>query len=148
MCALEIEDLHGSAEAVLFPEAFEKYGHMIVNEAIVFLKGKLDLSSDKPKIIVEQVISLKEARSQLSQSLLIQLNETGLGDNLINDLKKILKQHPGNTPVVFEIATLSGKLHRIRAGRHFQVKINEKLTKNINKLLGNDHFRLQPLAKN
>lgn len=48
MAVLKIEDLTGECEAVVFPKVLEKYGYLIKENAILFMKGKINLKEDMP----------------------------------------------------------------------------------------------------
>jgi Helix-hairpin-helix motif/OB-fold nucleic acid binding domain len=53
MAILQIEDLTGKCEAVVFPDTFEKIGDLIVDNAILLVEGKIDKRDDQFQIIVE-----------------------------------------------------------------------------------------------
>ncbi|MGL5063714.1 MAG: OB-fold nucleic acid binding domain-containing protein, partial [Microcoleus sp.] len=53
MAILQIEDLTGKCEAVVFPDTFEKIGALIVDNAILLIEGKIDKREDQFQIIVE-----------------------------------------------------------------------------------------------
>jgi DNA polymerase-3 subunit alpha len=52
MAIVTLEDLDGSIEAVLFPQTYEKYRDIVVVDAVVRLKAKLEDSDRGKKLIV------------------------------------------------------------------------------------------------
>ena len=62
MAFLNLEDLVGNMEIVVFPKDYERYGSMLVEEARVFIKGRASMEEEKDgKLICEQVVSFQEA---------------------------------------------------------------------------------------
>ncbi|MDR3296347.1 MAG: DNA polymerase III subunit alpha [Clostridiales Family XIII bacterium] len=64
MAFLEVEDMAGSVEAVVFPNVFERCAAAIFEDSIVVLRGKLDFKDEgAPKIIADKITSAAEAES-------------------------------------------------------------------------------------
>ncbi len=62
MAFLNLEDLVGNMEIVVFPRDYEQYGTLLTEEARVFIKGRVSAEEDKDgKLLCEQVISFEEA---------------------------------------------------------------------------------------
>ncbi|MBP5198368.1 MAG: DNA polymerase III subunit alpha [Lachnospiraceae bacterium] len=62
MAFVTLEDLVGTVEIVVFPNDYEKYGPLLLEDSKVFVKGRVSLEEDKDgKLICEQVISFDEA---------------------------------------------------------------------------------------
>ena len=55
MAIVTIEDLAGTAEAVVFTDAYLKYGHLLTSDAPIFVLGRIDLSRGDPQIIVDRI---------------------------------------------------------------------------------------------
>ncbi|MDR2771828.1 MAG: DNA polymerase III subunit alpha [Clostridiales Family XIII bacterium] len=56
MAFLEIEDLFGGAEVIVFPKTYEKYAQAVFEDSVVVLRGRLDFKDeDTPKIIAEKI---------------------------------------------------------------------------------------------
>ncbi len=62
MAVFVLEDLQGQVEVVLFPETLSKYGDILAEDAIVFVKGKADFRRETPNIIAEELISLDDVQ--------------------------------------------------------------------------------------
>ena len=61
MAFLNIEDLVGNVEVVVFPRDYEKYSSLLVEDAKVFIKGRVSLEEDKDgKLICEQIVSFED----------------------------------------------------------------------------------------
>ncbi len=61
MAFVTLEDLYGSVEVIFFPQNYEKYKDSIVDDAKVFIKGRITVEEDKPaKLIANKVIEFGE----------------------------------------------------------------------------------------
>jgi len=59
MAFVQLEDLHGTTEALVFPRVYEKYQELLQPEALVVLRGRLSVREEEaPKIIPEEVRAL------------------------------------------------------------------------------------------
>ena len=56
-------------DAVLFTDAFAKYGDLIVNDRPIVVIGAVDRARGEPNIIVERVIALEDAEKHLGMLL-------------------------------------------------------------------------------
>jgi DNA polymerase-3 subunit alpha len=56
MAFLDIEDLYGTVEAIVFPSVYERCAQAIFEDAVVVLRGKLSFKDEEtPKIIAEKI---------------------------------------------------------------------------------------------
>lgn len=63
MAFLNIEDLVGNVEVVVFPKDYERYNSLLLEDAKVFVKGRVSLEEEKDgKLLCEQIISFEEAQ--------------------------------------------------------------------------------------
>lgn len=55
MAALQIEDLTGSIEIIIFPDAYQRLERLPATDEVVFVKGRLDRRDDEIKILAGQI---------------------------------------------------------------------------------------------
>jgi DNA polymerase-3 subunit alpha len=55
MLFLELEDLDGSVEIVVFPQAVEKYRDLIEVDKMLLIKGRLDIKEEEVKLLVQEM---------------------------------------------------------------------------------------------
>lgn len=66
MAFLQIEDLLGSVEVIVFPRDYEKYSSKLSEDGKVFIKGRVSLEEDRDgKLICERIISFDEVPKKL-----------------------------------------------------------------------------------
>ncbi|MDR3253807.1 MAG: DNA polymerase III subunit alpha [Endomicrobium sp.] len=102
----KIEDLHGSVDVILFPKNFEKFSNYLTPNNIVVVKGELMGSQGQPEIIVENIITMDEAKKKFPpkcSKVHIKLSTTRYDDALSEELKRIFKMHKGKVKVYLDL---------------------------------------------
>ncbi len=97
------EDTEGSIELVVFSDAWEKYGPMLEEDAIVAIEGKVDLSRGEPKLIVDRVFEPEELREASLSELHIRLTEDYENEEELYGLRALLCDHAGSSSVYLHI---------------------------------------------
>jgi len=94
MAIITFEDLSGKVEVLVFPSTFKQYEARLFKDAIIFVKGALNLKEDTPKIIANAIIPLEEARRMLPRTMYISL-QPETDEELLHNIKKILVKYRG-----------------------------------------------------
>ncbi|MCL4446022.1 MAG: DNA polymerase III subunit alpha [Actinobacteria bacterium] len=102
MARFVLEDLHAAMEVFVFPRVMAECGAILENDAVVVVRGKLDLREDQPKIISMEIrrpnFDVKE-----NEELRISLPLGVLTDDTLDRLKEILGDHPGGSQVLLHV---------------------------------------------
>jgi len=102
MAVFTLEDLVGAIEVMVFPRTMLEYGALLVDDAVVCVKGRLDLKEEPAKLICLEV-----KRPDLSDGdappVRIKLAPNFLTDTVVGRLKSVLQDHPGHTPVFLHL---------------------------------------------
>ncbi len=103
MARFVLEDLEASMEVFVFPRVMAEYGPMLANDAIVVVRGRLDLRDDTPKLVCMEVRRPQLAEDGVPQELRISLPLGRLTDEKVERLKGVLLEHPGPCPVLLHV---------------------------------------------
>ncbi len=90
MMILGLADKNATMDAVLFTDAFAKFGDLIVNDRPVVLIGSVDRNRGEPNIIVERVIALEDAERHLGTLLEISVECGGELETAANGTVEML----------------------------------------------------------
>ena len=132
MMFCQIEDLEGSIEAACFTRTVSEFGPMIVEDAILLMKGKLDHRGEEVKLIVREVIE-PAIRDESVVNLNIPADR--MSPDLVAMLKSVLSNHPGTASVFIHMA--SGDRHKvIKLSDEFRVEARSALYAELSELLG------------
>jgi len=137
MAFVELEDLYGTLEIIVFPKIYEKFKSLLVQDAIVLVEGRISQKEEEAaKIICDAVRPLKK---YAGKKLYIRIN-TELQPDIIEQLKKVLIEYKGEQPVILvnEANKDNGKGRVMKADRSIWVDINDKLLNELKEVAGSD----------
>ena len=112
MAVFVLEDLDSSLEVTVFPRTLIEQGHKLVNDAIVTVKGRLDRKDETRVGFMAQDVSILEGLDTGNAApLRLRLPATSLNELKIHQLKRILRDHPGDSQVFVQLG--AGKTLRL-----------------------------------
>jgi DNA polymerase-3 subunit alpha len=103
--AMQLEDLSGSVEALLFTTQYERLGPMVEEDRAVLVRGLvLPEENAPPKISVQEIVPLEVARVPLPSliSIKVRLGRNG-GSEPASALQELFQKKPGETEVRFRL---------------------------------------------
>jgi DNA polymerase-3 subunit alpha len=136
MAFITLEDLKGKSELIFFPDTYQKEREHLEMGKILFVRGKVDARSDIPKLLASEVISLDNVREKLTKVFSVTVATTGLSENILTDLKKILKKHNGPVPVKINFIDAAGRKTQLTPSPDYYISADEDLFYEIEELLG------------
>ena len=93
-----VEDLEGGIDVLLFPSAYQLASTLLVQDAVITVKGRLSKSKEVPELHGQEVSS-----PDLSQGpqgpVIVSLPQTRCTPPVVGQFKDILATHPGVTEV-------------------------------------------------
>ena len=142
MAFFKLDDFSGSCECLTFSKIYAEYGKYITPEKSILVNGRLESSGDAIKLHVEEIIPLDEARNKLTKKLALTICEKRHNENTIQELKDLLEQNMGNTPVF--IALKNEKNFR-QFYIDYKVNIDDAAINKLTKLLGEDSLKFMSI---
>ncbi len=129
MARFVLEDLQAAMEVFVFPKTMAEYGALIENDAILVVRGRLDVREEEPKIVCMEVSRPILERGQ--EDLHITLPLGVLTDAKVDGLKNVLSGHPGQSPVLLHVGAKV-----LRLPPEFNVDCRNGLVGELKRLLG------------
>jgi len=122
MAILQIEDLTGQAEAVVFPRPYERLNSLLIADARLIIWGKVDRKDEQTQLIVEDAEPIETVRL-----VTVELTPHQAGDIQEQEhLKTILQEYSGekdkNKVPVIAFVTTPNHRQLVRFGRQFWVQ--------------------------
>jgi DNA polymerase-3 subunit alpha len=93
-----VEDLEGSIEVMMFSSAYQLSSHLLTNDAIVLIKGRLRRRDDRVEISGSEVI-VPDLTEGPTGPVVISMPVNRCTPPLVEQLRDVLKTHPGMTEV-------------------------------------------------
>ena len=136
MAFLQVEDLLGSIEVVVFPRDYERYSAKLTEENKVFVRGRVSLEEDKDgKLICEQIISFDE----IPRKLWIKFRTKEEYEKASDELLSLLADSDGNDSVVIYIEALKA-MKKLPPARN--VSADEELSRRLAAKYGDDNIKI------
>ncbi len=133
---LEVEDLDGSVETLVYSDAFEKSKNHIGAERAVLICGRVDLREDTPKLIASEVFPLEEAYRRFTKAVHLHIPNNRFGVEHLEQVRDILQRHPGHLPLLFCMEQSNGEVVYMSTGAEFHVMPNETLVHELRHVMG------------
>jgi len=129
-----LEDVDASCECIAWASTYEQYRGLLVEDAIVKVKGRVDRrSEDEVKLVVLEVVPFAGVSEH--RPLTLTIEAATVRPSLIDDLKRVLADFPGKVPVVLHFVA-DDKSTRLRVGDGFRVDPVAGLYAELKALLG------------
>jgi DNA polymerase-3 subunit alpha len=137
MATFVLEDLEAEVEVTLFPRSLIEHGHKLAEDLIVAVKGRLDKRDEaRTGVILQNIEVLAGLEEGTAPVLTVRIPAVRLGPNEIDDLKRILQNNPGASPVVLDLGP-----ERVRLTDEFRVDM-ERVIPEIRMGFGHDAIEL------
>lgn len=129
-----LEDLDGAIDVLLFPSSWQLCGHLISEDAIITVRGRLNRSKEQPEIMGQEV-TLPDLSDGPSGPVVISLPSTRCTPPVVQQLKDVLGTHPGVTEVRLRLLTREQTMV-MRLDDNLRVSPSPALFADLKQLLG------------
>ena len=143
MAFLQLEDLVGTVEIIVFPNIYERTASFIREDAVIAVSGSINFKEEEvPKILADRIWEIKNKES-FAEGKTIKLRITSETDEheeqkKLEKIKHILEEHKGDAPVI--IFTGRGIL---KTEGDLWVAPSEELKTKLEDLLGEKNVKMQ-----
>ena len=136
MAFLQVEDLVGSVEVVVFPKTYEQCGNRLVEENKVFIQGRVDAGDDRDgKLICESIRTFDEIPKKLWIKFST-MEDYGKAEKQLFD---VLADSDGRDSVVIYIANPRA-MKQLPPNRN--VRADQELLKRLSDLFGENNVKV------
>ncbi len=141
MAVFTLEDLQGQIEVVLFPDTLTEYGTMLVEDSVVFVKGKTDYRRERANILASELIPLEKSQEKLAKGVRIKLDAREMTREKVLQIRSVCQSHRGTRSLSMVIQTDRGKIYAT-ADRALCVNPDTEFCRKMRQLVGEDNFSL------
>ncbi|MGA8747099.1 MAG: DNA polymerase III subunit alpha, partial [Solirubrobacterales bacterium] len=144
-----LDDIEGQVEMLIFKADQADSATVIVPDAILLVRGRLDHKDrGETKLVVqeaerfepgaEEIGRASRAASTALEPLKLTIDAARLVPGLVDELKTVLEHHKGEADVHLAIRTAEGEPREIRLGREYRVRPSRGLRAELDHMLGPD----------
>jgi DNA polymerase III subunit alpha len=141
-----LDDVEGQVEMLVFNSAYASNAEVIVPDAVVLIRGRVDHKErGETKLVVQEAERFEPAAEELDrvrpaaelreEPLKLRINAAEFRPTLVEELKSVFEHFKGDTEVLLEMETREG-LRRLRFGSDYRVRPSSGLRAELDVLLG------------
>jgi len=128
-----LEDMAGTVEMIVFPEAYKKLSERLKQEAPVLVRGGVRIEEGaNPKLTANDIFSLDEYKVPLPKSLRIRIPLDSAGESTIDNLHELFVARKGEAKVLFDVerqgdfmVVMEAEGYNVQPDRNFLVRVEE-----------------------
>jgi DNA polymerase III subunit alpha len=99
-----LEDMSGSAELLVFPEAYKRIGDKVKLEVPVLVKAGVRIEEGaNPKITASEIMPLEDAKVPLPRAIRIRIPLESSGESTVDHLHELFLERKGEAKVLFDV---------------------------------------------
>jgi len=155
MAFVTLEDLTASVEVIIFPKTYEQVHFLLKRDAVVVVRGKLDVAEQQAKVLADRVLALEEAEeveplaapgsgngahgpgpepAPPARSLHLRVDTTRFGEEGLHRLRDLLGRRQGGDPVFLHLVSAGREV--VLTARELRVAATPELHGELEALLG------------
>ena len=137
MAFLQLEDLTGTIEVIVFPKTLDRVRESIKEDSLVVIKGRISIKEDElPKLICETIEPLEKINSS---KVYIKVENMNHAKAFIKEARAIPEEYKGDTAVYL---FTSNDRKQYRGPRDIWINIASDAISYLKELMGEDNVRL------
>lgn len=144
MAFVQVEDLQGSVEVLIFSEVYDRHQGLIAPDTVILIEGTISQRDSQPKIIansLERVENLREKfQSQLQLNIRLDTSEISEGD--LQEMATLFGSFNGETPVKLQIKSAHSTKPIKMNVRKFVVEPTNDLMQGLRNVVGHESVHL------
>src|SRR5437763_16249623 len=137
-----LEDMSGSIDMIVFPEAFKRIGEKVKLEVPVLVKAGVRIEEGaNPKITAAEIMPLEDAKVALPRAIRVRVPLESSGEATVDDLHILFKERKGDAKVLFDIER-QGDFMVVMEADGYNVLPDRNFIARVEKLCGRGSVRI------
>jgi DNA polymerase-3 subunit alpha len=129
MAFITLEDLYGSVEVIIFPNDYERNKNSIIEDAKIYIKGRVSLSEEQDsKIILQRMIDFRD----IKQKLYLKVKDYKEYNEKKQQIIDVIRENKGDDKVIIYLSK-EKTIKQLQNG--FNVNINDNLIDKLKLIL-------------
>ena len=159
MAFVDMEDLYGTVEVVVFPNIYEKFGNLVAEDRIVSIAGTINFKEgEMPKLLADRIVDIRELEAVSGGSQARDLRQQGRRENtaaaepegivkiklpegdtslMLRRIKDIMTEHRGNYQSIVYMPTGGS----FRTERDLWVEPDRHFREAITAIVGEENYK-------
>jgi len=138
MSFVELEDMYGSVEIIIFPSVYAAVSELLVEDKPLFVQGKVQRDETSVKILADQVIPMDKAEEIWTTDIHFNLDINKIEKATLIKLNQILTKHQGSCRAYLHLYDPENTETIIAVSDNLRLKASPLLFSEVNRLVGYD----------
>lgn len=140
MAFLQLEDLYGTAEVVVFPNVYEAALNLLKNDSVIVVRGTVNFKEDEePKLLADKIFGINDFNGGAVSGIVritipAEMEEAGT----LAKIREIIMEHKGDTPVIITAAATNKKY---KTKSDLWVNPGESFVRKLTDLIGKENIQ-------
>jgi DNA polymerase-3 subunit alpha len=134
MARVILEDLSGSVETIVFPEVYQSAAELLNSEEPLLVSGTLDAGEESCKILVSDVVLLRDVKAKQTSQVHFRLTTPGLDKDQLRQLRDLLLKHRGGCDAMLHLVVPNRSETLIRLPENLKVAATDQLMDDTERL--------------
>jgi len=137
MAIMQLEDLSGSIEVVIWPNNYEQSRTILESDNPVLVKGKLDVDGrGETKLIAFEISDLMSRWKEGIRKAIVRIPLDKIDTPLIDHFDALIRRFPGNSLLEFELYGHSGGSVSVSPREELKINAIPEFVNSVEKLFG------------
>ncbi|HXX01460.1 MAG TPA: DNA polymerase III subunit alpha, partial [Candidatus Acidoferrales bacterium] len=128
-----LEDMAGSIDMIVFPEAFKRIGEKVKLEVPVLVRAGVRIEEGaNPKVTASEIIPLEEAKVPVPTAIRIRVPLETSAESTVDELHKLFVERKGDAKVLFDVerqgdfmVVMEAEGYNVLPDRAFMARVEE-----------------------
>jgi DNA polymerase III subunit alpha len=136
MAFVQLEDLLGSVEVIVFPSVYAGCQQLLSEDRPVLVQGKVQQDEKGVKILADTLIATETAEKLWTARIRFNIDTERTDRAAMAELREILRRHPGDCQGLMRLTMAEDVEAIVALSDSWRLQPGENLTREVNGLLG------------
>ena len=136
MAFVTLEDLSGFVEMVVFPETYTESAELLSSEEPLLVRGTVDVGEDACKLLVNEVLKLKDVQKNRTRRVHFRLTTPGLEERQLRSLREIMGRYHGECEALIHLVVPNRSETVISLPETLRLQASDEMIDDVEKLFG------------
>jgi DNA polymerase-3 subunit alpha len=137
-----LEDMSGSLDMIVFPEAYKKIGDRVKLEVPVLVRAGVRIEEGtNPKITAAEIMPLEDAKVPLPRAIRIRVPLETSAESTVDDLHQLFQERKGEARVLFDVER-AGDFMVVMEAEGYNVMPDRNFIARVEQLCGRGSVRV------
>ncbi|MEI7436412.1 MAG: DNA polymerase III subunit alpha [bacterium] len=150
MAVLQLEDLNGRVEVVVFPDCYREYAALLTQDQALLVCGEVRRDDSEPDasttLIAQEIHLLEDAPRLFTEQINLHVLAGSYDERKLTAVRDLVQTYLGHTPLVVCLEFPNDEKVSVRVGGEFRVTPCRELLDGLRQLLGDGNVRVVALA--